>query len=177
MFTDSIICTPSLGNRYAYSGRRLLAEPEILDNGPVAIDLIRLEVVQEAPPHPDHLEQASPGVVILFVDPEMLRETLDAFGEERDLDLGRSRVVIVQAVLIDNGTLLILAERHSNLPTLFFHAAARVGTQKRAGEDKAPQNGKRSRIAPAKGALKTMGWPSPRVLPPGPRPERSGPLI
>jgi hypothetical protein len=42
-------------------------------------------------------------VVILLVDPQVIGEVVDAFGEQRDLDLGRARVRLVCAELIDNG--------------------------------------------------------------------------
>lgn len=42
-------------------------------------------------------------MVVLLVLPEMIREVVDALRQQRDLDLGRTGVTVVLAVLIDDG--------------------------------------------------------------------------
>ena len=51
------------------------------------------------PPLPDELEQASAGMVILFVDFEVFRQILDARAEKRNLYRGRARVRCMKLVL------------------------------------------------------------------------------
>src|SRR3546814_4523492 len=56
---------------------------------------------EQPPAATDHLQQAASGVVVLLVRRQVLVEVVDALGEKRDLDLGRTRVRLVQAVLGD----------------------------------------------------------------------------
>src|SRR5579862_7771943 len=81
------------------TNRWLLPNPKPVDHALVAIEFGSLQVVQQAPPLPDELEQAAAGVVILAVNLEVFRQILDARAEQRDLHLGRARVRCVKLVL------------------------------------------------------------------------------
>ena len=69
------------------------------DEGPVAFDVLATEVVEQPPALADQHQQAAPAVVVVLVLTEMLSELVDPLGEQRDLDLGRSRVAVVVSVL------------------------------------------------------------------------------
>ena len=73
----------------------LLADTETVDQLSVAAWVPATHVTQQAPPLADHLEQAEPPVMIVLVNFEMLGEVADAFGQHRNLDLGRSAVTIM----------------------------------------------------------------------------------
>src|SRR5438874_2004587 len=61
-----------------------------------------------------HIKETPSGVVILDVLLEVIRETVDALREERDLHFGRPRVALVDAEQLDQALLLFDGERHRN---------------------------------------------------------------
>ena len=75
--------------------RRLLAQAEVSDHLAVAFDVLALQVVEEASSLADELEQAAPGVVVLWVCLEVVREVGDALCDEGDLNLGGACVCFV----------------------------------------------------------------------------------
>jgi hypothetical protein len=77
------------------SGRLLASQAEALDQALVACRVFSVEVVQQAPALTDHSEQSAAGVVVLLVDLEVLGEFVDTRSEKRHLDLGRSCVLLV----------------------------------------------------------------------------------
>ena len=66
---------------------RLSTKTQFLENRLVAVDLRVSEVVQELTPLPDFFEETSAGVVVCFVDLEMLGKLLDFLGQKSDLNL------------------------------------------------------------------------------------------
>jgi hypothetical protein len=62
-----------------------------------------LEVVQQAPPLANELEQTAPRVVILLVDLKVLRQVDDPASKERYLDFWRARVGTVSAIGLNDG--------------------------------------------------------------------------
>lgn len=77
---------------------RLLAQAELLDEVGVARAVDAREVAQQAIPLADEEQQAATAGVILAVGLEVGLERVDALREERDLDLRRTRVVLVTPV-------------------------------------------------------------------------------
>ncbi len=59
---------------------RLLADAEALDRGAVALEVLPLEVVEQAAAPADHLQQAATAVMILAVGLEVLGQLVDAAG-------------------------------------------------------------------------------------------------
>jgi hypothetical protein len=78
----------------------------------VPVAVLVLEIAEKAAALIDHLEQAAARVVILLVIREMLGQVFDARGEQRDLDLGRARVVGGAAVIRNDLAGLFVRERH-----------------------------------------------------------------
>lgn len=66
----------------------LSTQAELGDQGTVPLDILILQVVEKAPALADHHEKSSAGVMILFVDLQVLREMVDSLSDERNLDLG-----------------------------------------------------------------------------------------
>ena len=80
-----------LGRNYGevpLAREELLAEAKLLDHQPVALDFRRFQVIEQPTSLTYHSEQPSATVMVALVDLEMLRQVLDSFGEEGDLDLG-----------------------------------------------------------------------------------------
>ncbi len=62
-------------------------EPELGDDPSVAFDVVSLKVVEETAPFAYELQQPTSGAVVVAVQLEMFGEVVDAFAEDRDLDL------------------------------------------------------------------------------------------
>jgi hypothetical protein len=92
--------------------RTLLADAERLDDGPVTIDVLGLQVVEETPALADQHEQATAGMVILRVELEVLGQIGDALREERDLNFGRARVTGLACELLYNCALTFCCQGH-----------------------------------------------------------------
>ena len=54
----------------------------------------------------DHLQQTAAGVMVLFVDLQVLGQVSDALGQYRNLDFGGTGVLLVDAVGLDDGSFL-----------------------------------------------------------------------
>src|SRR5215510_7431788 len=86
-------------------GFRLTAETVGGDDRPVAFDVVGADVVQQSPPAPHQHQQATPAVMVLLVRRQVVVEVVDACGEQRDLDLGRPGVGVMELVVGDDGGL------------------------------------------------------------------------
>ena len=68
---------------------------------PVTLDVVVLHVVEKAAAAPDEHHEASPGMMVVLVDLQVLGQVSDSFAQQSDLDLGRARVRLVKAVSLD----------------------------------------------------------------------------
>jgi hypothetical protein len=96
----------------AQATERLLAQVELLDHLPVALDFLVLEVVQEFPAPSHELEQPAARRGGVGVDLVVLGEQFDALCEERILCFGGAGVFVVELVLLDYIFLLIRVHNH-----------------------------------------------------------------
>src|SRR5688572_15749037 len=104
----------------------LLAQAEALDQRAIGLDVLALQVVEQAAAPAHHGEQAAAGMEILDVRLEVLGKHVDALGEERDLDLGRTRVGLRALVIGDDARLVCGGDSHGfNSPTLSGFSASR----------------------------------------------------
>src|SRR4051794_30813890 len=90
----------------------LAAQAELADQRAIPLQVLPLEVVQEAAAAADEHEQAPARVVIVLVGAQMLREVVDAAREHRDLDLGGPGVGLVLAEAGDELALFLCCQRH-----------------------------------------------------------------
>src|SRR5690606_12134033 len=91
---------------------RLAADAEALDERLVARLVALLDVVEKAAAGRYHLQQPTTRVVVLVVGLEVLGKVGDAFREDRDLDLGRTRIVLAGGVFLDERSLALRRNRH-----------------------------------------------------------------
>src|SRR5580693_542455 len=115
------------GRGAGVAGRRvpveglLLADPQALDRLAVALEVLPLEVIEEAAAAADQLEQAAAAVVVLRMGLEVVRELRDAMGQERHLHLRRAAVVLVESVVLNDLLSRLCGLRQSKLlPFLHF---------------------------------------------------------
>ena len=83
---------------------------EALDEVTVVLDVVLLDVGEETTTLADQHEEAATGVEVLLVGLHVLGELLDAGGQDGDLDLGGTGIVLVLAVLLDELGLLLLGD-------------------------------------------------------------------
>jgi hypothetical protein len=85
----------------------LLAQPQSSDRRPIALDILAGEVGEQPSPLADQFEQPTARMMIMLVRTQMVSEPIDAFGQERDLDLRRTRVAHMRLKLRDDRFFLL----------------------------------------------------------------------
>src|SRR5690242_4380816 len=93
----------------------LAAESEPSDDGAVARVVLLQQVCEKATALADELEEAATRMIVLRKAAEMVREGLDPLRQERDLDLRRAGIAVIDGVLGDDLLLPLGRERHSVL--------------------------------------------------------------
>ena len=73
-----------------------MAQFQFLGDGPIASQVNRLQVFEQAAALADHDQQPATRAVILFVGLQMLGQMVDAMREQRDLHVRRTRVLGVR---------------------------------------------------------------------------------
>ncbi len=66
----------------------------------VSLDVRALQIIQQAATLRDHLEQAAPRVVVLFVDFEVLGKLVNSLAEQSHLNLWGTCIRIVAAKIV-----------------------------------------------------------------------------
>lgn len=82
--------------------RWLSTQSQFRNQGSVALHVLFLEVPKQSPTLTDHHEQSTPTVMVLLVDLQVFGEVIDPLSQQRNLDLGRSRVRGMRAVFVYN---------------------------------------------------------------------------
>src|SRR5205085_10186538 len=91
----------ALSQTSALLDMELAAQAELLDEGAVALEIVLLQVVEEAAAAADELEEPAARGVVVAVRPQMLGQLVDALGEHCDLHLRRAGVGLAAAVLLN----------------------------------------------------------------------------
>src|SRR4029453_16862343 len=86
--------------------RTLLTDSEPLDELVVALRVLALQVIEQTAAAADELHETAAGVMILGVRLEVIGQISNPVRQQRDLDLGRSRVGVVSSKLPDDFRLL-----------------------------------------------------------------------
>jgi hypothetical protein len=81
--------------------QRLFLELELLYDGGIALCALLLEIIQMRLAIGDHAEEAAARVVVFFVLFQMAGQFIDALAQNGDLDLGRTRVLVMDGGLLD----------------------------------------------------------------------------
>src|SRR3954466_11368746 len=97
---------------------RLAAQTEIADQRAIPLQVLPLEVVEEAPAAAHQHQEAAAGVVVVLVLAQVVGEVVDATREHRDLDLRRTRVLLVLPEAGGELRLLFGGQRHARRGTV-----------------------------------------------------------
>src|SRR5438477_12839101 len=87
-------------SRFTY-GAELSPDPELGDEGAIALDVGVPQVVEQSPLLADQEKEAAARVMVFGVRLQVLGELPDAGGGQRDLDFGGTRVLVSALVLRD----------------------------------------------------------------------------
>ena len=122
----------------------LLAQAQLGDQRTITLDILFLQVSQQIAAAADHLQQPAIAVLIVLVGLQVLVQMIDARGEQRDLNLGGTGVVLAQAAGRNN----LLFALHGNNSSFFNKIChgRRAGIPDR-GIRRAPGPGKRRHVA------------------------------
>src|SRR5690242_1807931 len=111
-----------MGRRYARpecetgaprrAGQVLAAQAELFDQGRIAGLVLALEVVKQAAALGNQSEQATAGMVILFVVLEVLGQVLDALRIDGNLDFRRTCVALDGRKFGNQGLFTLCSDRH-----------------------------------------------------------------
>jgi hypothetical protein len=97
--------------------QRLSAQPKPSYERPITLDVLFLQVLQETAPFTDQLQKAPPRMEIVLVLAHVLGKVPDTLREDRDLNLRRPRVAVLDLVLL-NYCVFILCYRQLLLSPL-----------------------------------------------------------
>src|SRR5262245_34472608 len=97
----------------------LLTDAERLDHGAIAVDVLGLEIVQEATALADQHEQAATRMVILRVHLEVLGEIRNTFRKQRDVNFGRPGITGLPREFLHDCRLTFRCEGHCSCLFLF----------------------------------------------------------
>lgn len=100
---------PKGGRRFPFPGVLgfgcwvgLFPQVEFLKKRVVALGFRAVEVIQQAAAATDHGEEAPTGGEVLDRILEMRREMVDSLGQEGDLDVGGTGILVVETVACDD---------------------------------------------------------------------------
>jgi|SRR5262249_23760613 len=80
---------------------QLFAELKLFSNGLIAVEVSGVEVIQQTPTVANHHQQTPAGTMILLVVLQVFGKMIDALGEQRDLNIGRACVPLVELEIVN----------------------------------------------------------------------------
>src|SRR4030095_2745916 len=92
------------------------ADAGVAEGGAFSLGRRAPEILKKAATLADQHQQAAARVMVLAVLLEMIRQAVDALGEERDLYLGRACIALVGPELRDQTLLTVDGKRHRRSP-------------------------------------------------------------
>ena len=81
---------------------RLAPNSELLDQAFVALEIARMQIVEQPAAFPNQPQEAQPRMMVLRVGFQMLRQLFNSRSENRYLDFGRSTVSGATSIRGDN---------------------------------------------------------------------------
>ena len=109
----------------------LFSQTEFVNDRAVTLDVHILQIVEQISSVADHLLQTAAAVIVLLVRFEVFGQVVDAGSEDRDLDLGGSRITFVNGVLLDECLLFVFEHGFFTFQKIFLMRL----TPPKVGED------------------------------------------
>jgi hypothetical protein len=95
------------------TGQLLLAKTVASDRGAIALNIVLAQVGQQATAAADQLQQTTARMMILPMFAEVSRKSVDPLGQQRNLDLWRTGVRVMHAMVGNDFVFLCLLQRHA----------------------------------------------------------------
>src|SRR5918995_1976996 len=111
------------------------ADAELLDQRAVARLVLLLHVVEKRAALGNHLQEATPGMVVLGVGLEVVGEVVDALGQDGDLDLRRAGIAGFVRMFLDERGLALGRDRHRASFLVDLEEAGAASPRERPGRD------------------------------------------
>lgn len=99
----SLFERPATGPGERFRIAHLVTDTQPGRDATVPFYVVAPHVVEKSPALPDELHEAPPGVVVPLVHLQVLGQVGDPLGQQGDLDLGRTGVGLVEAMISDGG--------------------------------------------------------------------------
>lgn len=96
----------------------LAAQSKPLDECPITLGILLIQVPEQPAPATHHLEQTTSGMMIVRMIAKMLGQRVDPFGQKRDLNLGRAGIGLVPLVLVYDLVSMLFLQRHPRFSSL-----------------------------------------------------------
>jgi hypothetical protein len=112
--THLLVCRMSVTICYALIPK-IVAQAQSFHDETISGSILTVQIRQVTSSLPDQFEQATTGMLIVFVDLEMFDQFVDSSSQQRDLNLWGSCIARVNAVLSYDFFLLFFSKRHSDL--------------------------------------------------------------
>src|SRR5690348_11076201 len=90
----------------------LFAKTELRDQVDVALLVAASKIIEQRTALVDEHQKTAARMIVLRVGLEMLGEIVDSFGQDRDLDLGRTRVPLAASMILDERLFALRGNRH-----------------------------------------------------------------
>src|SRR3970040_964739 len=99
----------------------LFAKAQTVEERGIALHVVLFQVIQQATPVPDELQQSAAGRVVLGMGLEMFRQVCDPLGDEGDLNFWGTGVRILLLEILDQLGLLLFRHHKTSLLKVKFH--------------------------------------------------------
>jgi hypothetical protein len=117
--------------------RRLVTEPELLNQLTVRLDIRPSQIVQQPATLAYHLQEAAATMMVLSVLAEMIRQVIDALSKDRNLNFGGPGVDFVGPMLLNRRRFI---ECHCERLRVFVELCVAVELRQLTGAGKGPRN-------------------------------------
>src|SRR5665213_1259799 len=106
-------------------GAGSVTQPQTCDDRAVTARIGLFEIIQQAPPLPDHDEEAAPRMEILLMGAEMFGQVADPLGQNGDLHFRRTGIAFLAGVFLND--LLLAGQRNRHRVLLYSKFMTRTG--------------------------------------------------
>ena len=89
-------------------------QTKLCDNRTITLNIRLVEVAEQTTAMADHLQQTATGMMILLVLLEVLRQIVDTCGEDSDLYFRRTRITLVNGILLHDFLFCFLSQHVGN---------------------------------------------------------------
>lgn len=106
------------GEPVAFVRASLASQAKSVNERSIALTVLFAEIPEKPTAPAYHLEQTTAGVVVMRMLAQVFGQGIDSFGQQRDLNFGRTGIGLVNLIRLDDLFTLLFLKRHSRLTSL-----------------------------------------------------------